>query len=673
MISPETIALVKERTDLVALIAETVKLKRLGRRFIGLCPFHQEKTPSFNVNAENGFFHCFGCKESGGAVDFVMKIEGYSFPEAIRMLAERAGIEVAETLTDQERREAGAARNAKEELYRANDSAASFFERSLRGASAHPLARYAREELIRRGLPLPEENDGVGEAARIGDTLQAFRIGYAPFGWDALANYLRQQGISPVVAERVGLLVPRTSGSGHYDRFRHRLMFAVSDVQGRVIAFSGRALPDPSPDDLTAHKISGPSAQPDAAPAKYINSPESPIYTKGDHLFGLHQARQAIRQSGQALLVEGNFDVVALHGRGVGTAVAPLGTAFTPAQAKLLKRFAPSVVVLFDGDNAGRKATRAARGPCREGGLSAKVAMLPKGADPDDYARKHGAEGIERLVKSAIGMLEYVIEDALEGDAFRGASLEEQRARLRAVTNLLGEENDPTVRAMAKTYADQLSSKLVVRGQAPASLRELESAVEQAVSSGSSQRQQLRPSEVGVTHDRARSRARHEDLAPQMVGALLDFPELIEDPEVEQALGTLDGDPALAVAALRRTITEHARHAINGPQAGDAGPEASARRSIEIGVYADEFLAQIPRSIHPFAVGRLASPEHDTLEAARNVLLDNARKLSSLSLKRENAAEVEQLHRVEAQGDAAKENEALLRAVERAQKRHGLT
>src|SRR4051794_27463293 len=341
MISPETIALVKERTDIVALVAETVKLKRMGRRFLGLCPFHQEKSPSFNVNAERGVFHCFGCKESGGAVDFVMKVEGHTFPEAIRMLAERAGIEVAETLTDQERREAGAARKAKDDLYGVNGSAGTFFERSLRGASAHPLARYAREELVRRGLPLPEENDGVGEAARIGDTLQAFRIGYAPYGWDALASYLRQQGISPVVAEKVGLLVPRSSGSGHYDRFRHRLMFAVTDVQGRVIAFSGRALPDPSPEELASLNIAGPTTTPDAAPAKYINSPESPIYTKGDHLFGLYQARQAIRQGGEAVLVEGNFDVVALHARGVGNVVAPLGTAFTPAQARLLKRFAP--------------------------------------------------------------------------------------------------------------------------------------------------------------------------------------------------------------------------------------------------------------------------------------------------------------------------------------------
>jgi DNA primase len=683
MISPETIALVKERTDLVALVAENVKLTRRGRSFVGLCPFHQEKTPSFHVNAERGFFHCFGCKESGGAVDFLIKTEGYTFPEAIRVLAERAGIEIVETATDLEKREANAARKAKDDLYAVSHAAAIFFERCLRGSAEHPLAHLARAELERRGLPVPERNDAVGEAARVGDTLQAFRVGYAPFGWDALANYLKQQGISHTLAERVGLLVPRSSGTGHYDRFRHRLMFAVSDVMGRVIAFSGRALPDPSPEELASLRIQGPAAQPDQAPAKYINSPESPIYTKGEHLFGLYQARQAIRQAGEAILVEGNFDVVSLHARGVSNAVAPLGTAFTAAQAKLLKRFAPSVTVLFDGDNAGRKATRASRVPCREGGLDAKVASLPKGVDPDDYARQHGKEGLERVLKNARGMRQYLLEDALDGEAFRSGSLEEQRARIRAVTTLLSEETDPTLRAMAKTYADSLSSKLVMRGQPLASLRELEVTVEQALSTNTRAAAPLHPSQAPVSHERARSRSRTEGIALEMLGALLDFPEILDDPEVEDALSVLDGEPALAIAALRRVAAAHPQAKFGpdpladlGEAEGDGTGDADGAppaRSAEMGVYADEFLAQIPPSIHSFAVGRLASPAFDTSDVARGVLLDNARKLSSLSLKRENAAEIEQLHRVEAQGDAAREDELMRAAFQRAQKRHGLT
>lgn len=650
MISPETIALVKERTDLVALVGETVRLTRRGRSFTGLCPFHKEKTPSFHVNPERGFFHCFGCKESGSAVDFVMKNDGLSFVEAVRMLAERAGVEVAETQTDAERREANAVRKTKDDLYAVNNLAATFFEDRLRGhlmgGGAHPLARYAHEELARRGLPLPQDGDALSPIA---DTLQAFRVGYAPYGWDGLATFFKQQGISPVVAERVGLLVPRSSGSGYYDRFRHRLMFAVTDVTGRVIAFSGRALPEPKPEELTAIGLSAPSSSGDGqAPAKYMNSPESPIYTKGEHLFGLHQARHAIRQEGQAILVEGNFDVVSLHARGIANVVAPLGTAFTTPQAKLLKRFAPTVVVLFDGDTAGKKATRAARAPCKEGGLNAKVAVLPTGLDPDELVRRKGREAIAHLVKSAHGMLEYLITEALEG-GFEGASLSEQHGRIQAVITLLREEDDPTLRDMAKLYADQLSSKLIVQGRSPTDLRQLVRLIEDATSHGRPRPMQGPPgAQTAEPPDRARSRSQIEDIGTNILGSLLDFPDLLDDPEIEAALGMLEGEMVLAVAAMRQN------------------------RDPQKGVHDAEFLAQIPRLIHSFAAGRLASPVFETIGEAKVALLDNARKLRSLSLSREKAAVVDRLSRVQAMGDEAEENALLLEALRAAREKRGM-
>jgi DNA primase len=650
MISPETIALVKERTDLVALVGETVKLTRRGRSFVGLCPFHKEKTPSFHVSPERGYFHCFGCKESGTAVDFLMKTEGQTFPEAIKSLAERAGVEVAETLTDAERREANAARRAKDDLYAVNALAATYFERCLRDprSGGHPLSGYARAELDKRGLPHAEPLDAAeGQPIeRIAATLQAFRIGYAPFGWDGLAGFLRQQGVSPLAAEKVGLLVPRSSGSGHYDRFRHRLMFAVTDVMGRVIAFSGRALPDPTPAELSALGLSVPTASADGPPAKYVNSPESPIYTKGEHLFGLYQARQAIRQEGEAVLVEGNFDVVSLHARGIGNAVAPLGTAFTPAQAKLLKRFAPAVVVLFDGDAAGRKATRAARGPCREGGLTARVARLAQGIDPDELARKEGADGVRRVIKAASGMLEHLIDDALAATAFGGATLTEQLARIRSVATLLRDEDDPTLRMMAKSYADRLSSQLVVGGRSPTDLRQLEQIMEEATFRPEAARQGDGSETRGET---ARSSAQVEQIALDAVGALVDYPELLADVEVEEALGLLDGDTALAVAALRQAW------------------------SPEKGLAAADFLAQIPPPIHPFAAGRLASPAFEALGDAKVALLRNAGKLERLHLKRENAAVVDRLHRVESQGDSAAENELLREVQRRSRRKLGLS
>lgn len=656
MISPDTIATVKERTDLVALIGENVRLTRAGRSWKGLCPFHKEKSPSFHVSPDRGFFHCFGCQESGSAVDFVMKVHGLDFREAITFLAERAGIPIEETNPEGRDRARGE-RQEKDELHAILHLASTFYEEQLGVAApgvptrGHPLAALARAELTRRGLPI--EGDGE-DAVRTRAAMAAFRIGYAPFGWDGLATFLRQQGASPVLAERAGLLVRRSSGSGHYDRFRHRLMFAVVDAMGRVVAFSGRALPEPTAEQLAHAGLQPMSASaPAEPPAKYVNSPESPVYTKGEHLFGLFQARQAVRQRGEAVLVEGNFDVFSLHARGVEHVVAPLGTAFTPVQARLLKRFAPRVIVLFDGDAAGRKATRAARQPCREGGLEAKVALLPQGQDPDDFVKSRGPAALEEVLKGATGMLEHLLAEALDSRAFGGATMSERVARVRAVAKLVGEEDDPSLRAMAKTFADRLAAQLVVDGRAPDDILQLERLVEQAFTTGA------RPAPAGarqeapapLTTPRDRSRPRWEAQPNSIVGALIDFPELLGDPEVAPALDLLEGDHALTAAALRQ--------AIRGAEAGR-----------HMGLDADEFLAHVPRSIHSFASGRLASPSFDAVATAKAVLLENAQLLRNLILDRANAADGEALRRGSPQdGDEL----AALRAVtERAKRKRGL-
>jgi DNA primase len=343
MITKDTISLVRDRIDIVAVVSESVpSLKKRGRRFVGLCPFHQEKTPSFHVNPDTGLYHCFGCKESGDAFRFLERLEGYTFVEAVKALAERAGVPIVEDRAavpdDGDRR-----KKEREALYDVLQMAAAWFEEQLR---EHSQRHYALEELKRRAL-------GAEDPA-----VRAFRVGYAPSGWDGLASFFKKQGVSPALAEAVGLLVPRAnapeSGAGHrgyYDRFRHRLMFAVIDTHGRVVAFSGRALA-PVTDDESLHE----------PPPKYINSPESPVYVKGATLFGLWQARHEIRKRETAVLVEGNFDVVSLHARGIENVVAPLGTAFTADQARLLRRYATAVTLLFDADAAGRKAARAAEG-----------------------------------------------------------------------------------------------------------------------------------------------------------------------------------------------------------------------------------------------------------------------------------------------------------------------
>jgi DNA primase len=639
VISPNTLAQIRDRTDIVALVGETVRLLRRGRSFLGLCPFHKEKSPSFSVSPERGYFYCFGCKENGSAIDFVMKLEGKTFPEAARSLAERAGIPIEETSTDAEQREAHAARRAKDDLYGVNALAATFFEHSLRGgpgARPHALAHYAADELARRGLPLPP----TGEISPILETLQAFRIGYAPFAWDGLAMYLQKQGVSPAMAERVGLLVPRTSGGGHYDRFRHRLMFAVIDAMGRVIAFSGRSLAEPGEDELRSLGLKG-FQKTEEKPAKYINSPESPIYTKGEHLFGLYQARQAIRQQGEAVLVEGNFDVVALSARGIQNVVCPLGTAFTDHQARLLKRFASTVTIVFDGDVAGKKATWAARGPCRTAGLTARAASLPRGTDPDEFSRKHGVAALESILKNAESLKQHLLHKLLKDDEFQGAEVKDQMARIRAAVTLIGEEEDPVERGLTKAYADQLSSSLIVNGRSPTDLHQLEAMLNRAL-----HRPERRPDPRAAAEERQRSP--QDDMALAVLGTLLDFPELAFDPEVEPVFSLIDGPVALAVAAMRQCL----------------GPG----RPLNVG----EFLARCPALIHPFAARRVAGPIFESLSDAKTELLQNAQKLQRLLLKNDNTASREELRRLDMLGDWASEEAKLREVQQRALTRHNL-
>ena len=377
-------------------------------------------------------------------------------------------------------------------------------------------------------------------------------------------------------------------------------MFAVMDPQGRVVAFSGRALADtPDAAKRDAAKDSGP-------PPKYINTSETPIYTKGQMLFGLYQARHAIRQEEVAVLVEGNFDVVSLHARGVANVAAPLGTAFTVDQAKLLKRFAPTVIFLFDGDAAGKKAVRASRDPAREAGLNAKVASLPEGVDPDDFVRTKGASALEEVLKLSKGMLEFALDTLLDTN-FTSADAFERAARVDRISQLLAAEDDPLVRSMAKGYADQLASRLDMQ-RSPEAFRALERKVKVALAEAGP-----RKATTYVTGPQSRYKSGPEGarFRREIVGALIEFPTLLEDAGMGEVLTMLEGNSAKTVAALVQF------------------------RSPEKGVYADEFLAQIPGEIQTFASERLAAPRHESIDVARAVLLVNARQLKLAVLSRE--------------------------------------
>jgi DNA primase len=628
MISKDTITLVRDRTDLVAVISESVpSLKKRGRRYLGLCPFHKEKTPSFNVNPDTGLYHCFGCKESGDAIRFLEKVEGYPFAEAVRALAERAGIPIEE--------ERGAApseadRHKKERaaLYAAMQMAATWYEEQLH---EHPLAPYALAELARRELGPDDE------------AVKAFHVGYAPGGWDGLTTFFKKQGVSPAIGESVGLLVPR-SGSGYYDRFRHRLMFAVVDAQGRVVAFSGRALASP-PEPQPHH-----DEAPRDPPPKYINSPESPIYVKGSTLFGLWQARHAIRQEEKAILVEGNFDVVSLHARGVTNVVAPLGTAFTVDQAKLLHRYATSLTLLFDGDNAGRKAVTAALDSCEEAELDADVASLPNGTDPDEFVRTgtaagaKGTEALKHLMAQSRGLREYLIDVELEG-SFNPANSREFTARVDAVCAIIAGERDPFRRSLLKARADDALGRLDLVRFARDAIGPLQRKFALAAQSGRFS--------VGPRPFEARVKARPpgQEERKAIVGAILEFPGLLDDSSVRGELELLEGDSARIVAAIAKCT----RVVASGEKRLDS----------------TEFLAQMTPAIQAFASARLAAPTHETLDEARATVAANSKKLRGTTAAEETRVAVREQHRVVGDWDAEVELARQTAAI--IQERHGLS
>lgn len=594
MFSPATVAAVRERAEILDLVEEVTTVHKKGdRTYVALCPFHSERTPSFKVSTQRGgFFYCFGCRANGDAIAFVMRNEGLGFKEAVRSLAERYSIDIEEG-TPQDREEEARRRNAEEALYRVNGIAAQFYWDRLWGAESARGAVYAFEELESRGLTARPE-----DATQEGQTLAAFKIGYAPAAWRGLVEHLRAARIPFTDAERAGLLVQKSGR--FYDRFRHRLMFPVLDHLGRVIGFSGRLLPEPDPryrdaQDFTVGEKVG----------KYVNTPETPIYTKGRALFGLWQGRDAIRREGEAVLVEGNFDVVSQHARGLTNTIAPLGTAFTEEQAKLLRRFTSAVAIAFDGDAAGRKATFDARLHVRSARLHARAVVLPAGEDPDAFVRRKGVDAMRALVKSGRSLREHLLRECFSEAP---KDHEARAAQINRAIALLGEETDAATRAMEKVFVDQLAARLVVDGHAPADLRDLELKVRRA------RKPVAKTEELGPPAD---------PIAFALLGAVLDMPMAAFDPEAQPTLAALEGDLALAVAAAQEP-------------------------------FASTLLERMPESYRRHAEARLAAPLHRTMDAAVGAIQTNGARL----FERQRMAEEQELRgQIRAADEAGDETE----------------
>jgi len=417
LVSQSTLEQIRAANDIVDIIGAHVPLKRNGANFVCLCPFHKEKSPSFNVNPSRQIFRCFGCGKGGDVFTFVKEYENLDFMDAVRRLAERARIPL-EMDNDPAVRDQ---RSIKDQLLKLHEAITQRWQQCLAGEAA---GQVARDYLERRGV----HPDAVLE----------FRVGAAPEAWDDTVNWAKAKGFSPELCETAGLILRRDSG-GWYDRFRGRLIFPICDEQGRVIAFSGRVL------------------QGDEKQAKYVNSPETPIFSKGRVLFALDKAKRPILDAGKAILAEGQLDTIACHSAGIRNVVAPQGTAFTADQARVLKRYVDEVVLCFDGDKAGRDAVIRALDPLLAAGLAIRVASIPPPDDPDSWIRAHGAESFQALLNRAQGIFDFYLQGLCsENDT---AS---DRGRL-VVLRSMGEAVHKTANAvLIDTYAQRTAQRLGV-------------------------------------------------------------------------------------------------------------------------------------------------------------------------------------------------------------------
>lgn len=392
---------IRESTDIVEVVSEHVSLKKRGKSYFGLCPFHQEKTPSFHVDPVRQFFHCFGCGAGGNVFTFLMQVEGLSFPESLRVLADRAGI----TLPKSEHVEE--AHQETEALYRVNQMAADFFRDCLN-----------KTEAGKKALTYLQSRDFNSEITEL------FQIGYAPNLWDGLIQKAQREKVKPELLEKAGLILPRKEGRGHYDRFRGRLMFPILNTSGRVVGFGGRILTE------------------DKNSPKYINSPETQIYQKSRILYGLHQSKTGIRREDKVILVEGYTDLMRLFQAGLDFAIATSGTAMTEQHAVLLSRYTKNILLVFDGDDAGFQATKRAIQILFKQGFKIRIFILPEDQDPDTWIQKHPDITGDELSAQSLDVVDFV----MSRESGKANSVEDRSRFAHEILELLGSIRDPVER-----------------------------------------------------------------------------------------------------------------------------------------------------------------------------------------------------------------------------------
>ena len=467
---------VKNAANIVELVSEYVVLKKAGRNYLGLCPFHAEKTPSFTVSEEKQIFYCFGCHTGGNIFSFLMQQGGLTFPDAVRTVAARYSIDVPDNrrLTPAQQRRL----SERERLFKVNEAAMIFFQEMLRSPQA---GRKAMTYLLERGMTK--------------NIIDGFHMGYAPDAWDGLLHYGRKNELATGDLLKTGLIIERKDKSGYYDRFRSRVMFPILDSSQQVVGFGGRVLTDDLP--------------------KYLNSPETPIYHKGESLYGMHRARQAARVSSLVYVVEGYFDAIAMHLYGFENTVASLGTALTAEQVQLLKGMVgPSgkAILVYDADDAGLKAAQRSIPIFEQGKLDARILTLPKGYDPDQFLREFGPEAFHKAGEKASAMMVFLMESMIEKFGF---SLEGKVRTVSALQNSLAAIQDNVARML---YIKQLAERLNIDESAI-----LEKILEIVPQSVQNVRQPAAFNKLAATVDDKRR------LERQMIAMLLHYPDIISD------------------------------------------------------------------------------------------------------------------------------------------------
>ena len=415
-ITDEKISEILNASDIIEIISDAVVLKKAGREYIGLCPFHAEKTPSFTVNREKQLFYCHGCHEGGNIFGFLMKHNGLSFPDAAKMLASRYGINIPDKLMTAAQKKK---LNEREDLVAVNGDANLFFQNSLIKSNKGEKALLY---LNKRGISQ--------------ETINTFRLGYAPAGWDNLVTYFLKNKKSLSFVEKTGLLVPKKENKGFYDRFRDRIIFPIIDVNSQIIGFGGRVMDNSKP--------------------KYLNSPETVLYNKSRSLYGLNISKNECRKSGIVYIVEGYFDLIALYQHGIKNVVATLGTAITESHVRILKGFIGKngkIVLVYDSDEAGLKAAQRSIKFFDKGYADARILTLPDGYDPDSYIFKFGKESFLQASSSALAVIPFLIESA---EKKYGLSTEGKIEIISKISKILAPVSDSVVRSM---YTKELAER----------------------------------------------------------------------------------------------------------------------------------------------------------------------------------------------------------------------